>query len=54
MGHQREQWGEESRRKDVIIHELSSQLKVLPEKIVEPQQAAAAEPEPERPPARPW
>jgi hypothetical protein len=54
MARQREQWAEESRRKDVIIHELSSQLKALPEKIVEQQQAAAAEPEPERPPTRPW
>jgi hypothetical protein len=63
MARQREQWAEESRRKDVIIHELSSQLKALPEKIVEHQQAAAAEPEPEDDgttdwtngsPARPW
>jgi excisionase family DNA binding protein len=54
MSHQREQWAEESRRKDVIIHELSSQLKALPEKIVEQQQAAAAEPEPEPTPTRPW
>jgi hypothetical protein len=54
MARQREQWGEESRRKDVIIHEMSSQLKALPEKIVEQQQAAAVEPEPEPTPARPW
>ena len=54
MTRQREQWAEESRRKDVIIHELSTQLKALPEKIVEQQQAAAAEPEPEPTPPRPW
>jgi hypothetical protein len=54
MGRQRAQWGEASRRKDAIIHELSSQLKVLPEKIVEQQQAATTEPEPEPMPTRPW
>jgi hypothetical protein len=54
MARQREQWGEESRRKDVIIHELSSQLKALPDKIVEQQQAAAAAPEPDLPATRPW
>jgi hypothetical protein len=63
MARQREQWAEESRRKDVIIHELSTQLRALPEKIVEHQQAAAAEPESEDDattdrtngsPARPW
>jgi len=34
---QREQWAEESRRKDVILHELSTQLKALPAAIVEEQ-----------------
>jgi hypothetical protein len=54
MTRQREQWAEESRRKDVIIHELSSQLKALPAKIVEQQQAATSEPEPATTPIRPW
>lgn len=30
MAKQREQWGEESRRKDIIISQLSDQLKALP------------------------
>jgi DNA-binding Lrp family transcriptional regulator len=54
MTRQREQWAEESRRKDVIIHELSTQLKALPERVVEQQQAAAVEPAPELPPKRSW
>ena len=36
MAKQREQWGEESRRKDIIISQLSDQLKALPA----PKQAA--------------
>ena len=38
MGRQREQYAEESRRKDVIIHELSTQLKALPAAILEKQE----------------
>jgi len=38
MTKQREQWAEESRRKDVILHELSTQLKALPAAIVEERQ----------------
>jgi hypothetical protein len=30
MAKQRVQWGEESRRKDIIISQLSEQLKALP------------------------
>jgi hypothetical protein len=56
MAKQREQWAEESRRKDIIIHELTSQLKALPEAIVEVQ-AEQQKPPPEEPmpaPKRLW
>ena len=47
MVKQREQWGEESRRKDIIISQLSDQLKALPA----PKQAAE---EPTRVPRAWW
>ncbi len=37
MVQQREQYAEESRRKDIIIHELTTQLKALPSAVVEKQ-----------------
>jgi hypothetical protein len=56
MAKQREHYAEESRRKDIIIHELTSQLKALPEAIVEVQaehqQQVAEELTPS--PKRPW
>ncbi len=45
MAQQREQWAEESRRKDVILHELSTQFKSLPAAIVEVQQTSRDLPE---------
>ena len=37
MGKQREEWSDQGRRKDVTIHELSTQLKALPAAILEQQ-----------------
>jgi hypothetical protein len=56
MSQQREQWAEESRRKDVILHELSTQLKALPAAIIEEQQTQQELDAPIPPPAprRPW
>ena len=57
MGRQRDQYAEESRRKDVIIHELTTQLKALPAAIVQKQGEEQTKQAPESPtPAasRPW
>ncbi len=45
MTKQREQWGDESRRKDVLLHELSTQLKSLPAAIIEVQQTQQESPD---------
>ena len=56
MAKQREEWSEQARRKDIIIHELTSQLKALPQAVVavqeEHQQQEPAEPAPAH--HRPW
>jgi hypothetical protein len=56
MAHQRAEWSEQARRKDIIIHELTGQLKALPEAIVEVQaeQQKQAPEEPTPAPKRPW
>jgi len=57
MGRQRDQYAEESRRKDVIIHELTTQLKALPAAVVEKQVEEQTKQAPESPtPAQshPW
>ena len=51
MVKQREQWAEESRRKDVIIAELTQQLKALPAKVKEEVEAT---PPPPAAPQRSW
>ena len=51
MSRQRDQWAEESRRKDVIIAELTQQLKALPAKVKEEVEAT---PPPPATPQRSW
>ena len=54
MARQREQCAEEARRKDLIIHELTTKLKALPATTVQPQ--VTSEPAASASPAssRPW
>ena len=56
MDKQRAEWSDQARRKDVIIHELTTQLKALPAAVIEVQEERTkqtpAEPAPA--PARPW
>ncbi len=56
MDKQRAEWSEQARRKDIIIHELTTQLKALPAAVVEVQEEhmkqAAETPVPA--PSRPW